>query len=277
MSTRVLVPLDGRKGGQRALAFAEPLARRMGAELDLLRIPRTRSSVFGDPAIDSQREVMIAQDYVDRLARRLRDRGLAVDARVRLDGTPADRIVHQSSLRRADLVVMATHARSGPARWLHGSVAESVVQSAAAPIMLVAPRVESHVAERLSDAHPCLIVPLDGSERANQALPVAQRLASSLAADIVLVSVNTVADTHTPIANAQRVRRTGDPATEIARVADERGAAAIVMATHGRAGWSRAVLGSVAGGVLERASVPVVVVRADAAAGDSSAAPLEES
>ena len=51
------------------------------------------------------------------------------------------------------------------------------------------------------------------------------------------------------------------PASAIARLADSADVPAIVMATHGRTGLARAVMGSVAGGVLARAHVPVLVVR----------------
>ena len=51
------------------------------------------------------------------------------------------------------------------------------------------------------------------------------------------------------------------PAATIARIAAEKGADAIVMATHGRTGLARAFMGSVANGVLQRAEVPVLVVR----------------
>lgn len=54
--------------------------------------------------------------------------------------------------------------------------------------------------------------------------------------------------------------RQGEPAEEIAAAAREYSAAAVVMATHGRTGLVRSILGSVAGGVLHRSEVPVVLV-----------------
>jgi nucleotide-binding universal stress UspA family protein len=59
----------------------------------------------------------------------------------------------------------------------------------------------------------------------------------------------------------QTVLRVGDPATEISAVAKDYSAAAVVMATHGRTGLARSLLGSVAGGVLHKCQCPVVLVR----------------
>jgi nucleotide-binding universal stress UspA family protein len=59
--------------------------------------------------------------------------------------------------------------------------------------------------------------------------------------------------------------RFGDPAQEIVSCAAERGAALIAMATHGRTGWRRVVLGSVAEQVLRTTPVPVLLVRPFAA------------
>jgi nucleotide-binding universal stress UspA family protein len=56
----------------------------------------------------------------------------------------------------------------------------------------------------------------------------------------------------------------GDPAGEIVRIAAEEGVDMIVLGTHGRSGISRMLMGSVAEGVVRRASCPVLVSRAAA-------------
>ena len=55
--------------------------------------------------------------------------------------------------------------------------------------------------------------------------------------------------------------RQGEPAAEIAHVALESEAAAVVMATHGRTGLVRSLLGSVAGEVVQRSPSPVLLMR----------------
>jgi nucleotide-binding universal stress UspA family protein len=69
--------------------------------------------------------------------------------------------------------------------------------------------------------------------------------------------------------------RFGDPAQEIADLVEEGDVDAIVMATHGRSGLSRAVMGSVAERVLRMVRVPVVLVRGrDEADGPRSLSPF---
>jgi hypothetical protein len=63
----------------------------------------------------------------------------------------------------------------------------------------------------------------------------------------------------------------GIPATRIAEIATKTGAALVFMATHGRIGLHRAVLGSVAGQVLERGSTPLVLIRPAALTSGSAA------
>jgi nucleotide-binding universal stress UspA family protein len=60
---------------------------------------------------------------------------------------------------------------------------------------------------------------------------------------------------------AETVVRYGDASAEIAAAAQDYGAAAVVMATHGRTGLFRSVIGSVAGSVLHHSSSPVVLIR----------------
>ena len=132
-----------------------------------------------------------------------------------------------------------------------------------------------------------ILAPLDGSERAERAVPEACRLAREEAAVIVLVRVVRAApsgdllayDAAVAVADdyldrlAAQLRAQGltvrtdvfvsDPAEAIALAALVHGADVIVMSTHGRSGLGRVVLGSVAEAVLQEASVPVLLVRAD--------------
>jgi nucleotide-binding universal stress UspA family protein len=123
-----------------------------------------------------------------------------------------------------------------------------------------------------------VIVPLDGSELAGAVVPVAQTLALSTGATLNLV---TVEPTATPLGSAHAAAgyleraadalraagvsvqtnvRVGEPATAIVEWAIEQGADAIVMATHGRTGLVRALMGSVAEGVLRASPVPVLLL-----------------
>src|SRR5689334_19312216 len=113
MRTRkILVPLDGTPVSETALPFAEALARRTGATVALIRTAHVQSSSA----------IVDAEHYLTGFAEQLANRGLPAETGVAVGGAAADWIVEEISLRKADLVIMATHDRTGPDRWLHGSV-----------------------------------------------------------------------------------------------------------------------------------------------------------
>src|SRR5207247_1002867 len=78
--------------------------------------------------------------------------------------------------------------REGPDRWFHGSVAEAVVHGSTVPVMLVRAD-QTPNPEALEWDEPALIVPLDGSQLAENALPFAAQLAQHIGARIMLVGV----------------------------------------------------------------------------------------
>src|SRR5437762_602347 len=118
MRQRILVPLDGSPLAEHALPFAETIAGGLGAALVLLRVP--------DPLEVPERARREAQEYLDPIAARLARAGVPVVVDVP-EGyyQAADAIVGRVPDDAADLIVMATHGRSGFQRLLYGSVAEA--------------------------------------------------------------------------------------------------------------------------------------------------------
>lgn len=133
----ILVPLDGTALSEVALPFAEAIAARDGARLTLIRDAHTGGLVGGNSAVDQRRSVDEAEDYLRSIADTLTTRGISVETGVPFGGNPAKWIAEEVRVRKADMIVMATHARVGPDRWLHGSVAEAVVQRTSVPVLLV--------------------------------------------------------------------------------------------------------------------------------------------
>ena len=203
-------------------------------------------------------------------ARKLAKEGFEVETGVPFGGSAARWILEEIDLRHANMVVMATHDRIGPDRWVHGSVAEVVVGRAPVPVLLVGPTHGAQLAKRLTSERPVLVVPLDGSELAEAALPLAREFAATFGGQLVLVGVvpgpgdlvaaqggvmtytgddyeglqaeaqkylNEIASQLTADGLSVAVSvRCGIPAQQIAATASERGAAAVVMASHGRTG-----------------------------------------
>lgn len=127
-----------------------------------------------------------------------------------------------------------------------------------------------------------IVVPLDGSELAETAIPEAVAMAKAAGGQIVLVRVGELAETsdhaeeeraalESALARAKEritevpvstcIDMSGDPARGIVMLVEDEQADRIVMSTHGRSGLTYLAHGSVADEVLRRAKVPVTLVR----------------
>lgn len=283
MLKTILVPLDGSPLAERALSLATALSIPTAAHLVLVRVFPT------EPADDG---------YLEQTAADLRNRGFRVHTAAVSGEHVARAIQRAAQQHQADLIVMTTHGRSGPARWVLGSVAETLVKCSQVPI-LVQRAWDPGRRSILLGNRPRVLVTLDGSRFAEAALPVALSLADDLGAEIVLVRVDSRSPevlipaeveeaeeeehtaTYRPLAAieeyldgvAARLRREwpaltintrverGDPSTAIVAATSDLGAAFVVMATHGRTGFERVAVGSVAHRVLQHGRAPLVLVR----------------
>jgi len=132
---RFLVPLDGSYTAERAAAHAAELARRCSAEIVFLRIC---------PDNDSLSEAI---DYLEKVGEEAREERLKVRCEAYV-GDPADRIVQAATEDSIDLIIMSTHGRTGLARTVFGSVAETVMRHAPCPVMVVRPSPPPHDFEK---------------------------------------------------------------------------------------------------------------------------------
>jgi nucleotide-binding universal stress UspA family protein len=138
----MLVPLDGSVSAEAILPFAEQVAGPLDAEVVLLRVLEPPSPIelvasagVVTPDTFTLREID-AKRYLSEIERRLSKKGLRVRTRVTL-GSPVEEILAAARSTSADLIAMATHGRSGVARVLLGSVAESVLRAAPLPVLLI--------------------------------------------------------------------------------------------------------------------------------------------
>jgi nucleotide-binding universal stress UspA family protein len=143
---RAVVAVDGTPGGSLALGGALGMADALRLELVLVRVvlptavnpyapmPGTRLRPYVDPAWDDD-ALAASQIYVDRLSRRLAERGAGAQGRALVGDVP-ETIVRVANETAADLIIMSTYALTGPARAALGSAADSVVRSAGRPVLL---------------------------------------------------------------------------------------------------------------------------------------------
>lgn len=299
---RLLVPTDFSERADAALGLGLQLARRLGAEVVLLHVltpveTEEWSPLLFTPGGGAPRDelgAIVAQLMDEALARHDAE-GVAVVRRTMRGNLAAPAIAAAAAETGARLVIMGTHGRRGLRRAVLGSVADEVVRTAPCPVLLAregALPPQACVIERV-------LVPVDLSPFSWSVLPWAETLASACGARIDLLHVLDVFPTAglyglyyaaaadvTPhvAALAEAEMKThvaaltaagfdaaahveiGPPADGIVHYARAHDVDVVVVASHGRTGLSRFVLGSVAEKVAHAAPCPVLVVPATAAA-----------
>jgi nucleotide-binding universal stress UspA family protein len=284
MFHRLLVPLDGSALAEQALSWALAIAGRSRGCIELvrghvlyaLRDPATSWCPFD--AAEEARWRQEEQSYLDDVIKRLAATESVQVSATLVNAAATDAISGHIQSSKADLVVMATHGRGPFSRFFLGSVANELIRRAAVPLLLIGAR--ETVAELLPEPIVAkVLVPLDGSALAEQALPPALDLARLMGAScsllrVVSLSGETREQTQAAHAYLERLSRQlhNQPVpTDILSVAAEHVWEAILeaaephdviaLATHGRSGVERLLLGSVADKVIRGSWNPVLVYR----------------
>jgi nucleotide-binding universal stress UspA family protein len=300
MYRSILVPLDGSRFGEHALPLALSLARRAGASLHLVEVHTAYLYAESGLVYDDQIDTMLREQergYLEAVVKRLRAVSPVPISHILQDGAVSDTLAAQAAATGVDLIVMTTHGRGPLSRFWLGSIADELVRRAAVPVLLVRPE---ETAPELTH-EPVLrhvIIALDGSALAEKVIEPAAALARLNQAEITLLRIvkpvlfpghdpkvvvqpppaqpatdQAQSEAHSNLEGiAERWRGQG-MSVQIRVMVDERPAVAILelsqalpesviaLATHGRGGLTRAVLGSVADKVVRGATGPVLVCR----------------
>jgi nucleotide-binding universal stress UspA family protein len=140
----ILVPVDFSETSNRALDQAVGLARRLGATIILLLVVEPADFVLpGElygPAVDLapllQAQRRSGRTRLQGLKAKVDDAGVTCVLSLRT-GAPEQVIVQEAKKRKADLIVMGTHGRTGISHLVMGSVAERVVRTSGCPVLTV--------------------------------------------------------------------------------------------------------------------------------------------
>ena len=145
----ILVPLDGSKIGEAALANVEDLALKVTpcseVEVTLLQVISdltydflTENEGFQLPYNEKDLKNIegMAQRYLETAAGRLRGKGIKVNTMV-TEGHAADEIIKVAQKINANLIAMSTHGRSGLGRWTLGSITDKVIRQSPIPVLTV--------------------------------------------------------------------------------------------------------------------------------------------
>lgn len=305
MYTKMLVPLDASELAAASFTYAKEIAARLALDVILLHVHGAEERA---PASPLEADIKHKAELVKRQSEEVREKigikpgGKAIQARGEVAiGSPAEQIIRCAAENNVDLILMATHGRSGVKRLVMGSVADKVLRASNVPVWLVRPGLPTEVVYEQWPGKT-ILVPLDGSELAETAFPHIEALANQQGTgkvDVILLRICTrpmpppAADyTYTTLpeeymqvelARRKQVARKylaeiegqltgkafavrsevleGRPAEQIVEYANANPPNLIVMSTHARTGLQRLAHGSVATYVLQKANSPIVIVK----------------
>lgn len=295
MYRKILVPLDGSRFAESALHLALSLSRRTGADIHLTTVQEPVPSFAYDEWESAAAEW--SQQYLAQASERIADRAGGEVTVALLSGPVAELLEEEASAIEADLVVMATHGRGLLSRAWLGSVADSFLHLTSRPVLIVRPE-EGEAPDTEADrSFGKILVPLDGTELSEcmlehavafgrlfeasyhlvRVVPFPMDIASPYLPHTVQLNQGLVDEAKVSAAeylerHAERLRAEGrsvdcrvlvdaQPGHGILKEMERAECDLIAMATHGRTGLSRAILGSAADKVLRGTHVPVLLYR----------------
>ncbi len=149
MYQKILVPLDGSELAECVLPHVESIAKGCGAQkivflrvVEPFHMPLSGREVGYIFTADDWKRMeseskATAENYLNRLMDRVNYDGINVQSEVLGGGRVADVIADYATDNEANLIVIATHGRSGVSRWIWGSVADRVLRSACVPVLMI--------------------------------------------------------------------------------------------------------------------------------------------
>jgi len=293
----MLVPLDASEISEVTFNYAKEMAERFaGSEVVFLHVCSDRNTVA------------MHRDYIEHSADKIRadvqqssgNRDIKIRGEL-LTGTPADEILRFSDENGIDLILMASHGRSGLNRWAMGSVAYKVLRESRIPVLMVRAGIEDAIIlDQLPERR--MLVALDGTKSAEAILPHVEALGRQWGTEVVQVILirncePTIVSSDYPsdladswearvqqenlkcklvagsyLANVEKRFREagfkvrcelplGNPAQEIINSSVNNRANLIAMVIHGRSGISRWAYGNTAEEVMIGARTPILLVR----------------
>jgi nucleotide-binding universal stress UspA family protein len=320
----ILVGLDGSPTAEVVLPYVESVAKATGA---LVSLVRAISSGAETPSLQDDNPELVpitvavplerpharedavrnehyqAEKYLDTVVKRLGAAGIVADTTI-TPGDPAELVLSEARTRKVDLIMLATHGRSGLGRLIYGSVADKILTHSTVPVFLARSSTVG-LGSRFGQSNAPILVALDGTPESERSLPLALELARAFSTSLALVEVvpiqaavmtpdggwmtdlpmdiqvreEEIANDYLAALNA-KIRAGGTDVKVTVRrdaigvgigaAAAESGAALIVMATHASTGLVRALVGSVALDVLHRVNLPLLLINPHVPAPDQA-------
>lgn len=287
---KILFPTDFSTSAERAFTHAAAIASKLDSEIHAFHTNVRQRDQY--PALahlleDSEdtSDYSPAEQTID-FSNADHDLVIQADA---TDSSACNAILDYADTHDVDLIVMGSHGRRGPSRLFLGSTAECVIRNANCPVLTL----RSDAKEMNTERFDHIIVPVDFSERANEALGYANAFAKIWDARVSLV--HTIEEAIIPtVYGVEAMTLTmveplfdksnkeldalakaffdasidvstktlvGRPKDAIAAYATENNADLIILASHGLTGFKRFLLGSVAESLNRKVSCAVMTVK----------------
>lgn len=297
MYKTILVPLDGSDFAEEALPLAKALAAKIGAELHLAHVVVPEPDMdFKTPQEDLDWRGRVregAERYLADHAKTAEGEGISTLTAV-LEGQVTSALLDYVEEQEVDLIALTSHGSGGIQRWWLGSVADGLLQSRKADLLLVRPWDETEERSGREALFRRILVPLDGSDLAEGALRPAVGLAERFGASLIALRVvpkpldltsiygmpgveirgrghqervqdataylAALADRHSGVPVEVHVVESSGAADGVVNSARALEADLVVLSSRGRGGMTRVVIGSVADKVIRGTTRPVLVV-----------------
>lgn len=190
MPERILVPLDGSPLAESVLPHVIALAQIQDTQVLLLQVLEPEPKAGRFQAVDPLEWHMIkaeAEIYIQGVQMRLQKAGAQVGSEI-MEGRAAECIVESARRNNVTLLTLSSHGRSGISEWNVSSVVQKVILRACKSTLIV--RAYSHMEHELAALnYRRVLVPLDGSRRAECVLPMAANLARHHRASLLFAHI----------------------------------------------------------------------------------------
>ncbi len=292
MFKNILIPLDGSNLSEAALTPAAYLAKTLKSQVTLFHV------IEQDAPTEIHKERHLTQSdeataYLEEVAKRAFPTDVKVKTHVHTAAVSnvAFSIVDHKPDLAYDLIVICTHGRGGVRDLLYGSIAQQVVAMGTIPLLVIKTKIPSFELKKI-------LIPLDPDSIHDASLGVAENIAKSFEAELHLISIiptlSTLGDEQSAAGNlmpatthayldlkVENVKKDlqnhidtlrkkglkataevarGDPATLIAKAAEQSGADLIILSTHRKAGMGAFWARSVAPIVAQKTKTPLLLI-----------------
>ncbi len=299
MFDSILVPLDTSLLAECVLPHVVDFGRAFNAKISLLHILERKQSNVSPQLFDLlnwQISKAAARSYLDKISLRLQKSGLRSEALI-LEGFAAESVADFATNHSISLIILSSHGQSGLSKWAISSITQKILLRAGTSILLI--RAHQPVAdETMEQPYQRILVPLDGSRRAENVLPLLTAIARLRKVQIHLVHIvkgpemarhmpptqeDTELSNRIVVLNREEAARfldelrltfsregidlkthvvtAGDVAAALHEFVEQEHIDLIALSAHGYSGNSQWPYGSIASNLILHGKVPLLIVQ----------------